>query len=311
MDVDMDLGMPIDLTQVSHAFDPENQLEEHGNVELDEADRALLVEPSTKGASSRASSAGAGVSFLRRTEYISTDQMRIKRAAQRAALERQQNPEERIQRIEATFEHCQAPLDSLKHPKKRNVHAVRALPLLPDVKQMDLVYLAVSMTGSASLTKANPPLSKLQLETSVFNNISVGEDEEDLQEWMGLFVPEDDDAAQKFLDRLEDTRDTLPASEAGMEPVSLKLVQENDIDFIANKNDFDEVAISVGDDACYYVPIVGRTTLKRRRVAPLKQQLKDETIDKLELVLQEMTAEESIERDAIRSKYDPVTYSSA
>lgn len=312
VDVDMELGMPIDLVEVPHAFDPETDLEASEGLELEEADRDLLVEPSAKTSTSRPSSAGAGVSFLRRTEYIASNPMRIKRPAQRESQKNtHNNAEDRVQRIEATFDRAQAPLDTLKHPKKRNVHAVKALPLLPDVKQMDLVYLAVNMTGSASLTKVRPPLSKLQLETSVFNNISVGP-EDDLQEWMGLFVPEDDEAAEKLLNRLKDTRDTLPADEPPLDPVTLKLVQENDIDFAANENDFDEIAISVGDDACYYVPVVGRTSLKRRRIAPLKQQLvKEETIDKIEVGLQEVTAEESIERDSIRSKYDPVTYSSA
>lgn len=311
VDVDMELGMPIDLVEIPHAFDPETSLEASEGVELEEADRDLLVEPSSKTSTSRPSSAGAGVSFLRRTEYISSDPMRIKRPTARESRKSTHNPEERVQRIESTFDHAQAPLDTLKHPKKRNVHAVKALPLLPDVKQLDLVYLAVNMTGSASLTKVKPPLSRLQLETAVFNNITVGP-EDDSQEWMGLFVPEDDESAEKLLNRLKDTRDTLPASEPPLDPVMFKLVQENDIDFTANENDFDEIAISMGADACYYVPVVGRTSLKRRRIAPLKQQLvKEETIDKLEVGLQEVTAEESIERDSIRSKYDPVTYSSA
>ena len=303
VEVDVDLGMPIDLTQVPYAFSETSA--EREPVELDPEDRELLVEPSATG-SSRSSSAGPGVSFLRRTEYMTSDLQRQKRA-EVAVRNTRDEPEQVLQRIDQAFESAQAPLDSLKHPKKKGIHAVKAYPLFPDTSQLDLQFVTVHMTGSASLRNLKTPLTPAQLDTAVFNSISVGpEDDED--EWVGMFVPETDQEATELRKRLRDQRDHLTAEEAGA--VSrMTLVQENDIDYQANKTDFDEIAITVDDDAAYYVPVVGRTNLKRRRVAALKRHLVEEAkVDVVELALRDLSAEESMERDSARARFDPVTY---
>lgn len=349
-EVDIELGIPINLSVVDAVFDPEKSIEamcppERDETELDPEDLALLGEPEVSGvavvgrgsfasiassnttplgrsvgdsrdeAAPSSSEIGMGTSFLRRTAYVSGDTRRsakrktgganIKQAPKESMLEAE------IRRIEQTFEDAQVPLTSMQHPNKRkNVHAVKATPIFPDLKDTDLTFAEVRLVGSASLRSHTNLPSKEQLRATIFHHRKAADDD---HEWMTLFVPKTIDDAVRINKYRQELRDTLPAQEAQEEEQSefaLDKLQANEVNILRPKNQFDEVVISQnGDESFIYKPVSARYNLTRRRLdTSMQKQLKSLEIDVLDLALRELSAQESIDRDEVRSIFDPVNY---
>lgn len=349
-EVDIELGIPLDLSVLDVAFDPEKSYEamcpvERDENELDPEDIALLGEPEISGvatagrgsfasivssnttplgrtmgdgideAAPSSSEIGMGTSFLRRTAYVSGDTRRsarrktgganIQKASKESVLEAE------IRRIEQTFEDAQVPLSSLQHPSKcKNVHAVKAIPLFPDLKDTDLTFAEVRLVGSASLRSHTDLPSKEQLRAAVFHHRKA---EDDDYEWTTLFVPKSIEDAQLINKYRQELRDALPAQEAQEEEQSefaLHRLQANEVNILMPRHQFEEVVISQnGDESFIYKPVSARYNLTRRRLdTSVQKQLKSFEIDVLDLGLRELSAQESIDRDEVRSIFDPVNY---
>lgn len=314
VDIDMDLGMPLDMTLAQGIFDrgDESGVYGYGQADLDPKDRALLKDPEGGETASRSQ---PGVAFLRRTEYISSEAIKQQGAdsSRLAALKRQAgartDPESQLKAVEATFDATAADISQLRHPKKKGVHAVESYPLLPDSKMFDLVYVSVKMVGSASLHNQKRPFSDDSLATSLFRQAGTESDE-----WMQFYVAADDQTATALREKADSTADTLPVDD---NVYKFTRVQDNDVDLrLHTKDANDEIAISVSDvdgvKQALYVPILGRASLKRRRVVRHRKEQADEmSVDVVELSLREINPDESIARDDARSGVDPVNYTKA
>ncbi|ANB11916.1 Paf1p [Sugiyamaella lignohabitans] len=318
VDIDIDLGMPLDLTEVQGIFDRGDEAGIYPSStapsvdRLDPKDRALLRNP--KGITS-VSKTQPGVSFLRRTEYISSEAVRQSSDSplRSTALLRQKRlsvvsgPEEQLRIVENTFDASAEDLSKLKHPKKKNLKAVESWQLFPDSKMFDLQYLSVKLVGSASLSSSKRKFAPESLETAIFRQNSASNGEE----WMSLYTA-DEETGKKLKSRLDSTEDTVVDDEEDDDQsYRFTRVQDNDIDLkLHPSSSFAEIAISFTDDGeAYYLPVVGRASLKRRRVTTLKQELINEhNIDAIDLSIREITPKESVIRDNQRSEYDKISF---
>lgn len=305
----MDLGVPLDLTVIPEAWETnEGGYRPEAPEELEPEDEELMVEPNAGAKAS--STVAASKAFLNKKAIHMGPSLAAPSASAKAKLPTDNavfDSEAALRKIEQTFDDAHVPLGELKHPKNPKAKAVKALPVFPDIQQFDLTHLNVRLVGSASLRNLPQPIPRDSLEASLFQHARRGENE-----WMGFFVPNSGEEAERLRKRLTDTRDTLPAQDQEAEEAEifeLHKIQDNEIDFALHKADLEEISISIDDEAAYYIPIAGRTNLKRRRVDPaLKDILRSAEVDRIDLSLRESNPEESIERDKARSRYDPVTY---
>lgn len=141
VNVDPELGMPVDLSSYRGVFEGVNTEIEpiEPPSELDAKDVALL-----HGAES-ANALPVNTSFLRRTEYISSESAKT---AARTALEASRNsyaaeeargrsltdPERQAQEIESAFAYVNGDISAFKHPKKPGLHAVESWSVLPNIE---------------------------------------------------------------------------------------------------------------------------------------------------------------------------------
>ena len=136
-----DLGIPIDL------INPEAYASLDDTHQLDPADEKLLEEDAHAPQDTKRSARHAkNVSWLRRTEYISTEATRfqpmtIEKAEAKVGFNikktfKEENlyldRESQIAAIEKTFEDVKKPIE--KHGSKPGVTAVEVLPVMPDFK---------------------------------------------------------------------------------------------------------------------------------------------------------------------------------
>lgn len=332
-EVDTECGMPIDYAQA--------YLDLQGSSEpgaaLSAADAELLEEPVVSGLGATPSAGsvsaeashglsmsyregtgatdiGIGTSFLRRTAYMSSDTRRSMRRATSVADDKRDIASE-LKRIEDGFRAARAPLEELRHPNKPHLTAVKAMPLLPDLKDSDLTFLDVRFVGSASLANLPEVPDEVQLRASVLRRVHVEDEDEGLnEEWLSLFVPGTESDASALAAYRTDLRDTLPAAEARQEEEALfqmYKVQENNMQTLRPAGEIEEIVLTQASDgsAVYYSPIAARVNLSRRRVDVHTQELlQSQNADILDLHLRELTPEESVQRDEVRSMYDPVNF---
>lgn len=313
INVDNDLGMPLDLTEIRGVFEQDDEsglLPLETLPELDPRDLVLLKEPQSTGNKSQ-----PGVAFLRRTEYISSEVLggrkletlsaSQRRLAQKTLEESFQDPESQLRAVEATFEAANTDIKTLKHPKKPNLTAVESFPILPNSQIFDLTFLTMKMVGSAV---GVPPLADgspdPKMSVSLFRPMTLETDE-----WMSMFLAKDEES--KDLKRQLDSPEDHVADDKHVYRFEHK--RDYDMDLQMNASQFEEIVIDVDLDkpgsVAYYVPVQGKTNLKRRRVLKsLRSQIKEHNIAAIDLTLRDITAEESILRDNTRAEYDPVSY---
>ncbi|KAG5365799.1 RNA polymerase II-associated protein 1-like protein [Yarrowia sp. B02] len=313
INVDNDLGMPLDLTEIRGVFEQDDEsglLPLETLPELDPRDLVLLKEPQSTGNKSQ-----PGVAFLRRTEYISsevsgarkmeTTSASARRLAQKTLEESFQDPESQLRAVEATFEAANTDIKTLKHPKKAHLTAVEAFPILPNSQIFDLTFLTMKMVGSAVGVPPLPDGSPdPKMSVSLFRPMTLETDE-----WMSMFLAKD--AESKDLKRQLDSLDEHVTDDKYVYRFEHK--RDYDMDLQMNASQFEEIVIDVDLDkpgsVAHYVPVQGKTNLKRRRVLKsLRSQIKEHNIAAIDLTLRDITAEESILRDNTRAEYDPVSY---
>ncbi|KAL7270931.1 hypothetical protein RUND412_006345 [Rhizina undulata] len=168
MELDSELGLPLDLVPVPRIFDGDDSAIQPiiPTPPIDPRDRPLLRPASALGkASSRNAGAGSNVSFLRRTEYISSEQARstfksttsdrlISNRAKRTLKPEDNDPVRILYAVMKGFDvanpetagkdsaagqltdqasaNAERNWKELRHPNKPHVRAVETYPLLPD-----------------------------------------------------------------------------------------------------------------------------------------------------------------------------------
>ncbi|CAK7901305.1 RNA polymerase II-associated protein 1 [[Candida] anglica] len=280
-----------------------------------------------------------GVSFLRRTEYISEKQSTPKVINEPVAplLKKKEghDAESQLAAVEKTFDEAQDSLDNfskLKHPRKRNAKAVAAWPLLPDTSMLDTKFLSIKFTGSASVTrelelfkrqqgaKYNENFQKKSLETAIFKPITTADGE-----WMSLYQVKDVEKVEQLQDRLNSTEREQPVNlldeDENTSEYKFKHIKNYDMHFERFTKPYQELTIkfipneketgSKKRKAAYYYPVNGRIELKKHRASQnteINRFLKENTADIINFKLREPNTDEMKQMDNLRSTFDPMEY---
>lgn len=331
INLDKDLGMPLDLMTIPGLLNKNDTKLLYGfeNVKLHPDDRVLLRDAR---ADILAKTDTAKVSFLRRTEYVSSTNATAsgqgngkKRARNAFENGRGNNGEdddnkvlsapEIVTKVENTFETTSDDLSKLQHPVKRHLKAVQSWNLLPDTASMDENYFSMRLVGSAALDKREK--NKLALDTAIFRPVELEEDE-----WISMYTTDktDSDIINKNIEKVisEDADDT---DESNNKTFKFKRVRDFDMQQAQKTNDegqpdldqsrLGELAIIFNKEKgiAYYKPLRARIELRRRRVNDvLKTIVRDNTVDQINITIRNPTTKEANAVDRLRMKYDPINF---
>ncbi|RCK66756.1 RNA polymerase II-associated protein 1 [Candida viswanathii] len=303
--IDDQLGLDLNLIN-NHGFLSEEKIEAIGKLKYDQLhpkDRVLLRDAGI----GRISKNEPGVSFLRRTEYISERPLSKGSSGLSTASEELKNKERlskdehfdadsQLAKIEEGFTAANESLydlKKLKHPRKKHLKAVNAWPLLPDTSMMDNNLFDLKFTGSASIEreikqqnrgKVNKELINKALESALFKPIRSEEGE-----WISMFRVDNEDQIKSLYEKLHSTKREQPINlldeeEEEAEEFKFKYNKNYDMTVHAFQHDNEELAIKFvpADDAdteqlsgrpikkrktAYYYPIKGKVDLKKHRAS--------------------------------------------
>ncbi|KAH3900557.1 related to RNA polymerase II-associated protein 1 [Saccharomycodes ludwigii] len=330
-----DLGMELDLMKIPGVLDQMDDKYLYGfdNIKLEPKDRVLLRDPRVDRLTKTDISK---VSFLRRTEYMSSATSSIssagngivsngnsnvflkrKRISQKEEEEEVANDAARldskklVRRIESTFDDLGTSgnnknrIELFKHPTKKNLKAVKTWSLLPDTVAMDQKFFLVKLAGSAVLDKKER--DSLCLETAIFRPVELEEDD-----WIS-FYSTDKNSSKELAKGLEQQLDEI--TEQNSDPTNnsfkFKRIRDYNMNNIQLASSLNELSLTFNDErgVAYYKPLQSKIELKRRRVNDfIKPLVKEHDIDQLNVTLKNPTAEEQQTKDKIRSDYDPIDF---
>ncbi|KAK4138285.1 hypothetical protein BT67DRAFT_393518 [Trichocladium antarcticum] len=323
IEADAELGMPLDLVGMPGVFDgDESSIQAPAQAPpVHPHDRLLLRPLATLGKPKMGDTA---VSFLRRTEYISSVQTRPKPAdhmfLKPSAGNASKRPEKRKlspkpdratpawikRRVEKSFAVAAANLadrSRVKHPSKRNLQLVDAVPLLPDLEAFPDSGAYVTVKFSTNPVNSSDSYDT-RLLSGIFKPIERTAAEEAMYEtaraaWerdstmpkpsqmmnYDLFLPADAKTGDNFRSRFDvdnpdrDSGALYTSGDAGgsfrfPRVRAYETAQEKEMDH-DNKYD-EEVILAYRDDdeaqtdggpakAVYYYPVMQRTTIRNQR----------------------------------------------
>lgn len=334
--VDEEFGMALNPLQNRGFLDGSNEkaIFANNSVPLHPKDRALLRDAGI----AFINKSEPGVSFLRRTEYIAERHAanRAEEKAQASAkVEREENhdPDTQLRAVEQSFDQAQLSLAGyahLKHPRKKNLRAVAAWPLLPDTSMMDTKFLTVKFTGSASLSRELAVLQRQEKEkydadfhrdallSALYKPIT-SED----GEWVSFYQLKDKKAVGELKEKLQSTEREQPMNlldeddQLGL--FRFRHTKNYDMQYHRSNKAYEELALKFVSDepgskkrrATYYYPISGRVELKKHRASTnteINRFLDESTVDVINLKVREPNTSELKKMDTIRSEYDPMEY---
>ncbi|CAD1812399.1 Paf1 family protein [Candida parapsilosis] len=284
------------------------------------------------------------VSFLRRTEYIS-DQSLPKSTSthteENKVHEKLKNSEEhsldaehQLKAVEDSFTAANNSLNnlsSLKHPRKRNVKAVDAWPLLPDTSMMDNMFMNLRFLGSASIkreldalkrrqgAKFNDTFQRQKLESTIFKPINSQDGE-----WISMFEVDNEEQVTKLHESLHSTSPENPSNateglDGSISEYNYKFVKNYDMHYQGYTNSRQELAVKFVPDeqatkrrkVAHYSPINGKIELRKHRASTnseINKFIKERTYDAIQFRLREPTTDELKDMDRVRSEFDPMEY---
>lgn len=308
-----DLGMPLDLMKFPGMLNRMDTkfLYEFEGVKLDAEDRVLLRAP---GVDKLYKTDMSKVTFLRRTEYVSTaiTSHGHEEVKKRAASELEEEGEylsatQIVAKVESTFDAMSKDLSKLQHPIKKKVHAVKAWNLLPDTASMDQSYFSLRLVGSAALDRNER--KKLALSTSIFRPVELEEDE-----WVSMYTTDAKDSAVLAKDVEKKIEENLQKDENEGKVYKFKRLRDFDMKQVPPQGHlgaFSELAIILNDEKeiAYYKPLRSRIELRRRRVNEvIKPLVREHNIDQINVTLRNPTTQEANIRDRLRMKFDPIDF---
>ncbi|KAK9474033.1 RNA polymerase II-associated [Dipodascopsis tothii] len=302
VDIDTELGMPLDLTIVPGVFDNGDDsrlFPDRNPAPMHPKDRALLRDPASLGGVSRSQ---PGVSFLRRTEYIASEHRATRatgapRRTAAAAIEVDE-PQHQIDAVEETFAQAERDVAGLRHPTKKHLTVAESWEALPDVEIFDLNHLLVKMTGASGKGK---DAADARYDVAVLRPVATGADD-----WVSFFLP-DEDTAARYKDVLARSAAADAAAPADDAVYRFAHVRDYDMDYhVGESNEF-FVSFDDATRAAYFAPISARSVLKRRRVvkADVRRPAPDVATDvaAIEIAFRELSGEERVERDSLRQQF--------
>ncbi|KAG5517960.1 hypothetical protein PMAC_000415 [Pneumocystis sp. 'macacae'] len=312
IELDSELGMPLDLTIIPGVFEGiyDNLHDNIKNVNLDPKDVALLKE-----VSSTPQRNSTGVSFLRRTEYISSEGAKntIKakgfdtRSVKSEDLKNNEfeNPEKQIEAIEAMFENASKDLSSFTHPHRKDLTVVDSFPVFPDIDVSDQQFLLMKFAADPGQKTISSELSTdYRLDLALFMPVS-----DKGEEWLAYYLPEEDSYFQ--------LKETLKNQncEKNEIPFLYNHVRNYDTMMHINQTPLDEIVLvfrnnttSNMEKGAFYSPIYAKSTLKRRRSKILNEIIKNLNVSSIELKLRPLDKEENRQRKKHISAIDPYSY---
>lgn len=309
------------------------------NIQLHPKDRALLRDAGI----GNVSKSEPGVSFLRRTEYISERQLpkienEIKDTKEYETESKKQDnhdPDSQLAAVEQTFDQAQETLNDLsklKHPKKKNLKAVSTWSLLPDTSMMDSKFLSVKFAGSASIQRELQAIKRQEKDNydedfhknSLLSTIYRPITSED-GEWISLYQLEDSKKALELKEKLNSTERERPVNlldeeDKDLEEFKFKHFKNYDMHYSKYAKPYEELAIKFipngGDNskkrkAALFYPVSGRINLKKHRASTnteINRFLRESTVDAINFKLREPNTNELRQMDNMRSEFDPMEY---
>ncbi|AQZ09773.1 PAF1 (YBR279W) [Zygosaccharomyces parabailii] len=311
-----DLGMPLDLMKIPGMLDhmDTKYLYDFEGIKLQPEDRMLLRDP---GVDKLPKTDISKVSFLRRTEYISTaitshGHSQIDENKKRAASELEDEEEmlsapQVLQKVENTFDSMTNDLSKLQHPVKKRLRAVKTWNLLPDTASMDQNYFLLKMVGSALLDEKEK--GNLSLSTAIFRPVELEEDE-----WISMYTtdPNDSEILNKELDKK--LEESLQKDKNEDKVYKFKRLRDFDLKQVppqGHSGPFGELSIVLNDEksVAYYKPLRSKIELRRRRVNDvIKPLVREHNLDQLNVSLRNPTTQEAKVRDKLRMQFDPIDF---
>ncbi|KAG7845522.1 hypothetical protein KL941_003368 [Ogataea angusta] len=293
------------------------------NSMLHPEDKILLTDP-TKTVASKEDS----VSFLRRTQYISSDRTSARMPSSsdsslsklRMRKREEFDAKSQLRKVEKMFAHSDIHenVEEILHPSKKGLRAKKVWSLLPDTSMLDQNFYDIKFASSSSFRKERTNKRKAEepsdITAPLFKLVSLS----DATNFMTLYTADDNDCDQVNA-LLKDTKENAPASsleEARLSSSKIFTYQKlRDYDsnsrMISNAEFSRQLAITFDErsSTALFVPIKGRIELKKRRVDSfLEPKLRALSYDEIKLNIREPTRAEVYERDIRRSNFDPMEF---
>lgn len=313
-----DLGMPMNLANLPDKNTIYGLKSNGTNLPLHPSDQLLLADPS-KNIKTKSDS----VSFLRRTQYISSDiQNQQKSAIKTTNIKRDDelDPKVQLKEVEDMFEVLSPDLSTIKHPTKKHLKAKKVWNFLPDTSMLDQSYYDVKFTSSASISKSRDksknPIKSIKdprLLTAIFRELEVNS----TTKLVSFYLASSEDA-EKIKDKLADETENAPIDDNELEEI---LKDQNKSCVYKKQREYDgsikpidplrQLVITFDDKTnnAYYIPISGKMELKKCRIDPyLLPKIKELAYDQINMFVREPTNSEIVNRDVLRSIYDPMEF---
>ncbi|SCV03772.1 LAMI_0H10836g1_1 [Lachancea mirantina] len=304
-----DLSLSVDLTRIPGVLNSRDTKNLYGfeNIKVHPEDRVLLRDPRVDRLTKTDVSK---VSFLRRTEYVTTTSAAKSSSRKRPVAELEEQPEDEImspeqilKRVETTFDAASQDLAKIQHPTKKKVHAVNRWSVLPDTAAMDQTYFTIRMIGSAALDGTEK--QNLALSTALFRPVELEEDE-----WVSLYTT-DKAASDAYDANREQAIDELAEDDRVYKFKRLRDFEMKQLLPPAGSSPFSELALRFNNDkkVVYYKSLRSRIELRRRRVNDaIKPLVAEHNLDQINVKLSNPLTEETRLRDRIRMKFDPIDF---
>ncbi|KAG7818411.1 hypothetical protein KL909_005033 [Ogataea angusta] len=293
------------------------------NSMLHPEDKILLTDP-TKTVASKEDS----VSFLRRTQYISSDRTSARMPSSsdsslsklRMRKREEFDAKSQLRKVEKMFAHSDIHenVEEILHPSKKGLRAKKVWSLLPDTSMLDQNFYDIKFASSSSFRKERTNKRKAEepsdITAPLFKLVSLS----DATNFMTLYTADDNDCDQVNA-LLKDTKENAPASsleEARLSSSKIFTYQKlRDYDsnsrMTSNAEFSRQLAITFDErsSTALFVPIKGRIELKKRRIDSfLEPKLRALSYDEIKLNIREPTRAEVYERDIRRSNFDPMEF---
>jgi len=179
-------------------------LPDSGNVRLDEKDRLLLAKPATNEKKDRkiVSAPRPTVPWLRRTEYISSEQKRsgiqptLSASSRDLRVSTEDSRESLIFAINRSFDFDDN-LENLRHPTNKKLRAVESMPCFPDFELWPTEYshavFDTHPTGANGSNAAQSELEDVQAQESILKEMS---NPRSKQSFVSFYIPTRDSAGK-------------------------------------------------------------------------------------------------------------------
>ncbi|XP_050547977.1 RNA polymerase II-associated factor 1 homolog [Daktulosphaira vitifoliae] len=260
---DHDLGLNIDLVN-------KDKYTIDYNAQMDPADEKLLEEDILAPQDSKRSRHHArSVSWLRRTEYISTEQTRfqpqtIEKVEAKVGFSIKKNFKEetlymdrdsQMKAIEKTFEDNKKPIE--KHYSKPNVHAIETLSVFPDFKNWRYPCAQVIFDSDPAPMGRPVPAQIEEMSQAMIRGVM----DESGEQFVAYFLPSE----ETIFKRREDVVENRPYDDDYEYEYKMSREYNWNVKSKSSKGYEENYFLIVRDDGVYYNELETRVRLSKRR----------------------------------------------